>query len=185
MCDLGDVVGDVEALDLGGDGAAPQGGRGGGVREKAMATAVRVGPEDERRGGVPAGERGVGHEPLRSAREGAESGPRGGGGGWGRRPRRHPSRCASLAATGATLRYESTLDEMAAENRVEWPSGPGGGGCAAVFSHWGQVKWPFGLAISQAQISPAHRPVGPIHLENDCLSPIHGRFRIQNYSAVL
>lgn len=84
MCDLGDVVGDVEALDLGGDGAAPRGGRGAGVREEAMATAVRVGPEDERRGGgYAAGERRIRHEPLRSAREGAESGPRGGGGGSG------------------------------------------------------------------------------------------------------
>ena len=97
VCDLGDVVGDVEALDHGGDGAAPRGGRGSGVREEAMATAVRVGlgPEDERRGGGSAGERRIRHEPLRSAREGAESGARGGGGGgWGRRPRRHPSRRA-------------------------------------------------------------------------------------------
>jgi hypothetical protein len=80
VCNLADVVGDVEALDLGGYGAAPR-GRGAGVREVAMATAVRVGPEDERRGGGSAGERRIRHEPLRSAREGAESGARGGGGG--------------------------------------------------------------------------------------------------------
>lgn len=51
--DLGDVVGDVEALDLGTDGAAPRGGRGAGVREEVMATAVRVGPEDEHGAGTP------------------------------------------------------------------------------------------------------------------------------------
>lgn len=79
VCNLADVVGDVEALDLGGDGAAPRGGRGAGVREEAMATAVRVGPEDERRGGSSADERRTRREPLPSAREGAESGARGGG----------------------------------------------------------------------------------------------------------
>jgi len=85
VCDLGDVVGDVEALDLGGDGAAPRGGRGAaGAREEAMATAARVGvgPEDERRrGGGSPGERRIRREPQRSAREGAESGARVGGGG--------------------------------------------------------------------------------------------------------
>lgn len=40
------------------------------MRDEAMATAVRVGPEDERRGGGYSGERRIRHEPLRSAREG-------------------------------------------------------------------------------------------------------------------
>lgn len=88
VCHLGNVVGDVEALDLGGGGAAPRGGgRGGGagVREEARAAG-----EDEPGAGASPGER-RGREglPLRPAGEEAEPGARGGRGGGGRRPGRH------------------------------------------------------------------------------------------------
>jgi hypothetical protein len=109
VCYLGDVIGDVESNDVGGDGAAQ---RRGVINVPKGAVMMGLGPEDERRVWDSPGERRHGEERPRPAWDKPEScARRGRSGGGGRRPRRHvPSRgrCSPLSlSTDAMRRGES------------------------------------------------------------------------------